>query len=263
MSTPTEPISSCLVCDKPLGQESKDGDWRTCHEHRKCQVCGELLSRIEIHLAHASAQDEALADGNQDTPFKDLMLRFLAHARCQLGTDRRKTADQDPLVLVRQSYLDWLNAFRLFCQPQMELSQDTNEKQADLACIPLILNMTQDEKFMFLCRMESGAAHVGLACKADKKAIKERMDAYEAKKFKEAQKQALTSGRPNGKPVDDEKEVLIGQFMQRNGIKDRSVAFKLWKEREKSIQSMMSIGMDSKIAHEAVDKILREQGRIK
>lgn len=42
-----QPINTCKVCNKPLGQDSKDADYPVCHEHRLCTVCSKDVSATE------------------------------------------------------------------------------------------------------------------------------------------------------------------------------------------------------------------------
>ena len=44
--------TQCIVpvCNKTLGAETRDLDYRVCHEHRECSVCGKELLPIDVQL---------------------------------------------------------------------------------------------------------------------------------------------------------------------------------------------------------------------
>ncbi len=248
------PISECLICSKPLGQATKDAQIPFCHACRNCSSCGSPLGPHECQLVLEEFEENK---GNSEVTLKSLVM----HARC--SSLSRKNGDEDPSVLVKQSYLNYLNACRLLIEPNMDLSVETNEKDAEVKCFaPPIAQLSFEEKFVVLRRMQSCVAHISIAVRAKMKDVKEALDVKEKKKWEKAQAEAKTSARPTSGPPD-EKELLLAEFQRKNGFGDRASAQKVWKERQKAIDGFLKIGMSVNVATEAVDKMLREQGRIK
>lgn len=249
------PVSECLICSKPLGQSTKDAQIPFCHSCRNCTECGSPLGTTDCKLV--MEEYEEVESSKCETPLKDL----IKHSRC--SSLHRKNGEEDPSVLVKQSYLNYLNACRLLIEPNMDLSPETNEKDAEVKCFAApIASLSFEEKFVVLRRMQSCVAHLSIAVRSKMKDVQATLDAKEKLKWDKAQKEASTSARPKAGPPD-EKELLLAEFQRKNGFGDRSSALKVWKERQKAIDGFMKIGMKESIATEAVDKMLREQGRIK
>lgn len=251
------PVKECIKCSKPLGAATQDQGIPFCHECRKCTACGLPLGRLEC--AAVLAEYEELNSG-VEADMKPIS-EFIQHPRC--STLNRPNADKDPSVLVKQSYLDWLNNFRLLCEPTMELNELTNTKQAELACYPIVAKMSWEEQYMFLRRMEAGVAHMSIAVKTHAKTIKQTLDAREKVKFEQAAKDARTSSRPVSKPADEVKEIILAQFMERQGIKERKQGQKLLKLRSDAIKGLMAAGIPETTAQEMVDKQMRDRGDLK
>lgn len=257
MSEP--PVSQCLKCSRPLGAASQEQGIPFCHECRKCTACGLPLGRLECAAVIAEYYEmSTLGDSRDDT---EILGNLILHPRC--STLSRSTASQDPSVLVKQSYIDWLNNFRLLCEPNEELNEQTNEKQADLACYTLRSKWNFEQQYLFLRRMEAGVAHMSIAVKTHAKSIKEKLDEREKVKFKKATQDAKTSSRPVSKPSTDLQEIVLAQFMERQGIKERKHAQKLLKLRSDAIKGMMAMGMSEQKSTEFVEKQMKDRGDLK
>lgn len=248
-----EPITSCIFpeCGKPLGAESRDLDYRLCHEHRKCYSCQHPLHWKEIH----TLLDELTENGSI------LELERIQHARCVLVN--MPNGNEDPSILVRQSYLDRLNQARLLILPNADLSIDTNEKQADILTGPLIAGMTLDQQIVFMKRMEAIVAHVSIALSKNRVRIKEVLEEREKGRAQKAKQERETSSRPVSKSSDDLVEVMLAAFMQRNGIVERKVALKVMRDRMKAIDGLTSVGMSKDMAEKAVDAQFVKMGKMK
>src|ERR1017187_9498577 len=209
-------ISECLICSKPLGQESKDLDWRVCHAHRLCSVCGGEVRPIDVHNAQAKATEDS-------EPIEIL------HSRCAIASGKLATLSSDPTISLKQSTYNLLNSARLMVDPDMALSIQTNENNAMIRSTEfirelLIGSMDYDKAYAHLKMLEACVANVSiLIAKQDRAAIKGRADAREAQKFAEAKKQAAVSSKPTTKPVDDEAELALAKFMGIFNIKERKI----------------------------------------
>lgn len=244
-------ITECLLCKVPLGAESRDLDFRLCKEHRKCNICSEDMRPREI--AAAQSECEESYEGSLDN-----LPALLQHPRC--ATLQRSNADQDPSVIVKQSYLDYLNNIRLLWEVETELSPETNEQSASIACGRLLINQPLEKIFLHLSRMQAAVAHISIALAKDRNKIKAVLDKREATKFAEAKKQAATSARPTTKVTDG--EILLAEFMRQHSIKERTVGKQLWKKRSDAINHFIKSGIAELLATEMVDKMMVENGSL-
>ncbi len=244
-------VTECLICKSPLGQESRDMDYRLCHDHRRCIICGDTLKPREI----AAAQREC------EESYSDLanLPALLAHPRCQAPT--RANANQDPDCIIKQSYLDYLNNIRLLWEADTDLSPETNEQAASLAAARLLVNQPLEKIYLHLARMQAAVAHISVALAKDRNKIKEVLDKREGKKFEKAKLEAATSARPVEKV--SESEILLAEFMKINGIKERTVGKQLWAKRRTAIGHFVKLGFTEADAQAAVDKMMMENGSLK
>jgi hypothetical protein len=238
-------------CTKPLGQESQDLGFLTCHEHRTCAKCGLEMRPAEIKWA----VDKSI---ESEEPLK---CEVLAHARCVIL--ETPSISQDPTLSIKQSHYDYLNLIRLMVEPDLNLSIQTNEQTAMIQSTRLLTEMDFDHLYVALKKLEACVAQVSIALSQDRKKLKERASERERESFKRAQSEARTSARPSGKPANDEKEIMLAAFMERNAIADRSIAIKIKRDRDKAILALVAMGIPEAIAQESVDKDLTKRGILK
>ncbi len=236
-------------CKKPLGQESKDLGYPTCHEHRSCASCDLPLAPVEIQWCVDKYKEKLEKDPSESFE--------LIHPRCY--SLKKPSLAQDPTLSIKQSEYDYLNLCRLMIEPSMELSAVTNENNAMISANKyvqtLVHNLDFDAAYMHLKKLEACVTEVGLfVAKQDKKELKRRADEREKANEKKAKQEAKTSSRPVQKPADDEHEVLLAAFMARNEIKSRVVGQKLWSDRNKAINGWLKAGIAKNVAEEMVDK---------
>lgn len=249
-------VSQCVVCNKPLGQESKDLGFFTCKDHRACAICTQPVSPHEIRSCYLEVL-ETLNDNPestiQSTPISELIT--IQHARCSSVT--RKSAEQDPSVALKQSYLDYLNNARLLIEPDVDLSRESNEKLAGLAAEKWLADKPLDYILLFLRRMESIVAHTSIRLRKDRKVIEAELDKRERAKFAAAQRDAATSSRPAAKKSDDSDELAIAAFMRDNHITDRKTAQKKMKDRQKAMDHLIKLGLTEEAALESINKNMK------
>jgi len=246
--------SECIFpnCAKPLGQDSKDLDWRVCKDHRACYICSEPLEPLDIHLAH----ERAMKDPDDSIE--------LAHARCLIASGKLATLNSDPTLSIKQSTYDLLNAARLMVDPDMSLSNTTNENNAMIHCSRFIHQMNWDQKYATLKMMEACVATVSLAIAQDRKQLKARASEREEKQAKVAKKQAETSSRPVTSAIDSNYEVSLAEFMKNFNVKDRKVAISLQKLRDKAAKALEAAGISATMAKTMADADLMKnrQGKV-
>lgn len=89
-----KPQSECSICNRPLGQESKDLGYLVCHDHRLCTVCNIDVSPHEVIYCLTNKVN-------------------VTHARCLSFTE----------VPQVQSQLDLLNLRRLLTETCVRISE--------------------------------------------------------------------------------------------------------------------------------------------
>lgn len=251
-----------MICDKPLGQESQDMDFRLCLEHRKCLLCSLALKPVEVHTAILEMMEiresSPITERIQE---KELLQTLIKHARCTMLD--KPSAAHDPTVAVKQSYLNHLNNCRLLCDVDTTLSIETNQKQGELATSRHFVQLTFEEQLIFIAKMEAVIEKALELTKTNPKTIREKLELREKQKAKVAAQQADTSSRPLGKKETDRDEVVLGEFMHRAGLQDRKTAKQFLRNRDNAINALVSMGVDKTVATLKVDEDLVKQGRLK
>ena len=249
---PKKPTSECVLCQKPLGQESKDLGYLTCKDHRSCLKCHEPLNAQEVKWCY-DTYNELVSDGCE-TATLDLI-----HPRCVVV--ERPTLDKDPTLAIKQSEFDFLNLIRLSVIPDISLSLTTNENNAMIQSSKLIKDWDFDKTYAHLKMLEACVAQVSIAVSQNKEQRKKLEEHRDKEQKKKAQKEALTSSRPVTKSADDIKEEQLGLFMQNFGFKSRKTALTQWALREKSVKGFVACGIAEVEARKLVDATLLENVR--
>lgn len=245
-------FSECIICGKPLGQDSKDARHRTCHDHRACIKCNLPLHPREIQLAH----DRVIEDS------ADISTIQLIHTRCEVVD---KPAAQDSVLSIKQSEYDFLNMLRLMCTPNRELSGVTNENNAMIQSSRLIADMDFDSRLLHLKMMEACVAQVSIALRTDKSYRKEAFKEREEREKKLAEKQKLVSSSPKPPKVAavDPEEIALGTFMELHGLTERKTAQSAMRDMWKAVKGLTACGIPEPMARENVVKQMVLQGRLK
>lgn len=251
MTPPTYTTCQYPECAATLGQESRDLAYPFCHDHRKCHSCSQSLSAREC-------QGVMRELGIEETP---LEASQILHPRC--STLVRRSGDQDPSVLVKQSYLDYLNNIRLMIEPDFDLCVDTNENTAMLFSERLVSGMTFEQKCVHLRMLEACVAHTSIAVRKDPAGRKIKDQLEQLDKRARAKQESLTSSRPTTKSIDDPVEIALAKFMQKHGITERKVGLKIQRDRKNAIHGLMVAGLSEESATELIDKELVKKGILK
>lgn len=225
--TPIE-VSECTLCQKPLGQESRDLGYILCHDCRLCNDCKLPVSPQEITYCNSHSL-------------------VVTHARCLIYRDR---ALKDTVAVeVNESLIERNNLARLILQPDMNLSVETNQSNAIINNKRFVCNMNFEELYVHVQVLMALAADCSLMLKQDKGKtvadIKKDLDRKEARKFREATIEAKTSSKPVGKRVQAEgeevkglDEIRLAWYMEKFGVTDRKTAIRNSKLRDKAIEGM-------------------------
>lgn len=254
-----EPIKECAICQKPLGSESRDLQYRVCHEHRKCVRCMDDLYPREIELCWARLIEEST---EIEKPIGECLEHFRPiHPRCEAV--ERASANPDPTLSIKQSEYDFLNLLRLALIGDPELSVETNENNAMMASERLIKDMDWDATYLHLKKLEACIAVVSIAVAPTRKELKAHIAERESHRARVAKKEEATSSRPVGKKPDEASEVLLAEFMRLNNIQSREAAKKLKRDRDKAILALTSLGIPEGVAQSSVDADLAKRGLLK
>ena len=229
---------SCQICQAPLGQDSKDSDFILCHSCRKCSHCELPLTAREIKWCF-----DKWAETAELNPRPDLEV---THVRCSSSS---LSAANDPILTMRASEFDRINMFRLMFEPDLALSDTTNENNTMIHTRRFIEHMDHERMLTFLKKLEAACEQVRIIVGTSRRDLQRLADKRDKEKEKAAKKEALTSSRPASKTVDDPEEIAIGTFMEMHGLKERKTAMKIWRDRNKAIKALMSV---SKLPETAV-----------
>ena len=222
-------ISQCQIesCGKPLGQESKDAGFVTCHEHRSCSICHENVQAGTIRIIHnqSQAHDESFSPSS------------IIHNHCALLDASRLNHESPSHTSVTLAEIDLINRSRFFFNPQPELGIKGNVQNALLALPYLIKDMNLEQQFTMMKVFESCAAATSLLLKKDRKAIEEEIKDRTIKEQKEVEnirtKKATQSPDTN----------LYG-YTQKVWDNMTKVEKMTVKKREKHVETLGSLGID-------------------
>lgn len=146
MRDPDSIISSCAICSKPLGQESKDLGFATCHEHRTCNTCNAPLSPAETsHLYYHE-------------------ISAVQCARCLVLGDSSQHSQHiatEHVTITRAEY-ERLNLARLLATPNRDVSPDTNQYEATIQTDKWLEQATIEDAILFMRKMQASAAQASL-----------------------------------------------------------------------------------------------------
>lgn len=259
-------ISECLICNKPLGSDSRDSGYVFCHDCSKCTQCGERLSAAEQKNAYDRFLESLdFKEGEtEDNVSKDNVERL--HAQCLVLTKK-------PVTEVTQVELDFLNNLRLLInapEPNLDVSIVTNENSAEIYSRQLIRTMTIDQMRVKLAMIEAVAASVRNAINLHANYKKE-----DDARFNKVRFTAPTVGKPktplsteNGtiegssttpilphKTTQTREEALV-RFTQVWGIEDKVQAKTLFSNREKARKAFLDLKMDPKLALEKANEVM-------
>lgn len=241
-------------CTAPLGGDSQMAGYLTCHTHRVCRFCLEPISSSEVRLAFTRAEEDGREVGYSD----------LYHTRCYAKENPPVplvSSDPEATTIIKQSELDFLNILRLMVIPDSDLSVTTNENNAMIQNKRLVENMSLDDAMLHLRMMEASVAACSIYIRTHPKFRKEALSEREKKHSAKAKTEALTSSRPAGVKSDDSEEIALGTFMEMFGLKERTSAKAIYRDRNKAIQGLMKTnGMPEPMARDIVTQMLQVKG---
>lgn len=165
----------CKLCEAELNWPSQSSNPYTqyCIKCKTCTYCNEMIGKEDLEWCLQYEQP-------------------LAHCLC-LTPELHKSIEQRK-VEISQKELDLLNAAHLMVRPNIDLSIDTNCKDAEVKGMKWFNELkTLDEKFLVVRRMETLAATFSLLLKKEpgSKTIKINLDASSVERFKAVSKQDI------------------------------------------------------------------------
>lgn len=139
--------------------------------HDECKLC--IYCNHEVGRELIDKCIGELARENRVTPPLELERVTVYHDYCH---SKKLEADFKALpVTITQGHLDMLNAANLMFRANVQLSVATNQKEAELAANKFIHEMSLEEKFITLKRLEAVAAMWSIALSKDKARIQTKL----------------------------------------------------------------------------------------
>lgn len=237
---------NCTVCF----QQFAEGTSQYTKIHEECMLCiycqhavGEDIIDKLVKENSASSRDGELSPEELTMPLnpdgliidrnpkpKVIVYHPYCHSR-KLEEDFKNKP-----VIITQGHLDMLNAANLLFRAKTDLSVSTNQKEAEFMSHKFIHEMTLEEKFISLKRLEAVAAMWSIALSKDKARIQIQLDEKERIKHKELQQV--------GDKLEYEKKrerKAIATALSGNATPEE-------KQQEKAIAAFMKLGMTREIA---------------
>ena len=145
-----------------------------CSECAVCQFCHKKLSAPEYNwcLSVAAKYEQPIA---------------FQHPGCFSEIERLSKSAES--VTIPKAYFDKLNAARLLLEPISELNPKTNEIDAQLKARQFIHDMSLEDKFLFLKRMESISSECSLLLSKSRRDLENKFSERDKEKFVEARRQ--------------------------------------------------------------------------
>ena len=222
---------NCKICSLELTES-----FTTVHED--CTLCvycnhGVGMDLIEKRLKEHSASSR----GDKLEPSEPEKVEIF-HDYCRnlkLENDFKNRP-----VIVTQEHLDMLNSANLLFRPKMDLSVDTNQKEAEYLSHKFIHEMTLEEKFVALKRLEAVAAMWSIALSKDKNRIQTKLAEQDRIKYKELQRDSDKLEFEKKRERKNVTAALAGNLTPEE------------KQREKAIAGLMKIGFTREKAIETL-----------
>lgn len=158
--------SKCLRCHKAFDAFEEKINMRIHTECLNCHYCQRPV-QLEIVIRELM-RDETVC-----------------HKPCEDSFMEQEFKNKP--VQITQAKLDYLNRCNLMFSANLDLSVDTNQKEAALLANLFIVDMTLDQKFITLKRIEAIAAMMSIALSKDKNRAIAIIDQREKDKFQEVQ----------------------------------------------------------------------------
>lgn len=266
--------TQCLICEKPLGHDSRSEGYMFCHSHRICSVCDAPLSPPQLRLCLKQYLESLEGQEDEKADRLDYNNVVITHPFCQLPLTKfngQATVTQDGFqnISFSQSDIDLLNLIRLTCSPDPELSQITNENLAMDKAEVLLKNKDLEKKILFEVRMEAVLSMIKIVIRKDPKFRKNYLEERE-KEFKSTKSPKEPQDIKDFKSVKEIKQysekVSLEAMIELHGLnpENRSENIKIYENRIKTIKTLMAkMNLSEPIAQEMCDKSLIQSGVFK
>lgn len=225
----------CKVCSLPFPEPCPS--WMTIHD--ECKLCMYCNHEVGIELIEKRLRDHSAS--SRDSVLEPSTKPEIFHDYCK--NQKLENDFKNHPVVITQAHLDMLNAVNLMFRPNTDLSLMTNQKEAELHSHKFVHEMTLEEKFITLKRLEAVAAMWSIALSKDKQRIQIQLDEKERVKHKELQHE--------GQRLEYEKKrerKAISTALSGNATPEE-------KQREKAIMAFTKLGMTREIAIQQLDSI--------
>ena len=208
-----------------------------CSECATCQFCHKQLTVVEYNWCLS------IAVKYETTPeFK--------HPCCLSQIKRLDLASEQ--VTIPKVYFDYLNACRLLFEPLPELSPKTNKLDAQIKFGQLFHELSIEDKFLALKRMESAASEMSLVLSKSKRDLEVKFSERDAEKYQEAQKARAANSDRTPKTTAKKERAEVSE--------QERIKTKKQLHADKAVAALMHIGMTE---DEATAIVAERQAKIK
>lgn len=223
-------MENCLRCTEPLGP----ADYKV---HVKCQECDFCGCMVQLEIV-----EREIRRGET-----------VCHKPCEdkHNAEEHKRMEEEfkhKPVMITQQHLDYLNRINLMFAANLDLSVETNQKEASLQTGLWVVNMDIEQLYMTLKRMEAITAMVSIAVSRDKNKaislIKQREDDKfrEVKEYREKQETKKTEKTEKIAPTGEKKPRITGETPQAKAIRKMVESYKLMGLNDAQIQEILAAG---------------------
>lgn len=232
---------NCTVCF----QQFPEGTSQYTKIHEECTLCvycgntvGEDIIEKLLKENSASSRDGELSSIEpSEVKSKVIVYHPYCHS-CKLEEDFKNKP-----VVITQGHLDMLNAANLLFRAKTDLSVSTNQKEAEHMSHKFIHEMTLEEKFISLKRLEAVAAMWSIALSKDKARIQIQLDEKERIKHKELQQVGDKLEYEKKREKRNVSAALAGNLTPEEKQKEKAIAAFMKIGKMTREQAMQQLGM--------------------
>jgi len=200
---------NCLICNEPMEEFFKKLHWKFHERCMNCHYCGHLVQLEIVEKLHKSS-------------------KIICHQPCEDKHFEQEFKNKP--VLVTQAHLDFLNKVNLMFAANLELSPETNQKEAALMASLWAVDMKLDQLFITVKRMEAITASLSIVLSRDKTRALNMISETERRKFEEVQeyrKKQSDPKEPKEKKVQSIREPKVKMSPDERNHVNMIKAFKM------------------------------------
>lgn len=153
---------NCRICNEPMEEFFYKLRWEF---HERCMNCHYCGKQVQLEIVQKRFKNKQL----------------ICHQPCEDKFYEQEFKNKP--VIVTQAHLDFLNKVNLMFAANLELSPETNQKEAALMASLWAVDMKLDQLFITVKRMEAITASLSIVLSKDKSKAISMIQSTERKKF--------------------------------------------------------------------------------